>query len=49
MLAAPVSRWPVKRRDQVESTLTVMVKSYQPLWSATASKYCDDLPPAGTL
>lgn len=34
-LAAPVSIWPVKRRDQDESPLTVTVKSYQPLAYAT--------------
>ncbi|MBC3842212.1 hypothetical protein GXW82_24455 [Streptacidiphilus sp. 4-A2] len=31
MLGVPVSRWPVKRRDQEESRLLVTVKSYQPL------------------
>ena len=30
-LTAPVSMWPVKRRDQAASVLTVIVKSYQPL------------------
>jgi hypothetical protein len=34
-VVAPVSMWPVKRRDQDESVLTVMVKSYQPLQYAT--------------
>jgi hypothetical protein len=37
-LAPPVSMWPVKRRDQAESVLTVTVKSYQPLSYATALK-----------
>jgi hypothetical protein len=29
-LAEPVSMWPVKRRDQDASLLTMMVKSYHP-------------------
>ncbi len=48
LLAAPLSRWPVKRRDQAESTFTVTVKSYQPSLFATTSKYAEALPPAAT-
>ena len=37
-LTAPVSMWPVARRLQLESLLTVTVKSYQPLAMVTALK-----------
>ncbi len=38
MLAAPVSMWPVYRRDHVLSVSAVTVKSYQPFCPATALK-----------
>ena len=38
MLCVPVSMWPVARRLQLESLLTVTVKSYQPPATLTALK-----------
>ncbi len=40
---------PVNRRDQLASESTVIVKSYQPFWYATALKKSSVEPPAATV